>query len=185
MLFPIFPLFGMIFACPQMWIIICQAATSAWHISCSKDRKSGWRRVSRCCRYLELSQFTQTPPPSWWPGGHTDTGHILLWHIFMCDTNLLVKHLYMWPPTCEPWPGLAVMSGVLPLVPGSPWLLDNLCPCCRRPADTPRLLGCLHSVCSPCLNKVNNSQQPLYCKLTISTVYLLPNPFCKPMLSIW
>ena len=76
-----------------MWIIIRQAATSAWHISCSKDRKSGWRIVSR---YLEFSQFTQTPPPSWWSGGHSDTGHILLWHIFMCDTNLLVTHLYMW-----------------------------------------------------------------------------------------
>jgi len=48
------------------------------------------------------------------------------------------------------------MSGVLPLIPRpmSPWRLENLCPCCRRHAETPRLLSCLHSVCTPCLNKV-------------------------------
>ena len=58
------------------------------------------------------------------------------------------------------------MSGVLPLVPRplSPCsLLETTCPSCRRPSVSPRLLGCLHTVCTPCLNKVRSSLPSLLC----------------------
>ena len=66
------------------------------------------------------------------------------------------------------------MSGVLPLLPRplSPCNLESTCPSCRRPSISPRLLGCLHSVCTPCLNKVRSSS-------------LLPTflPWCKQNIS--
>jgi len=50
------------------------------------------------------------------------------------------------------------MSGAIPLVPRplSPWKQDQKCPCCGKWLESPRLLGCLHLVCTPCLNKVEN-----------------------------
>ena len=49
-----------------------------------------------------------------------------------------------------------IMSGSIPLLPRpmSGWQQDQNCPCCRKVAVSPRLLGCLHSVCTPCMNKV-------------------------------
>ena len=48
------------------------------------------------------------------------------------------------------------MSGALPLLsrPLSSGKQDQTCPCCKKHSENPRLLGCLHSVCTPCLNKV-------------------------------
>ena len=49
------------------------------------------------------------------------------------------------------------MSGVLPLLPRAWTLETSSCPSCRRPPTSPRLLSCLHSICTPCLNKVSLS----------------------------
>jgi len=38
--------------------------------------------------------------------------------------------------------------------PLTPLHSEGVCPCCRRKQDRPRLLGCLHTVCTPCLNQV-------------------------------
>jgi len=38
--------------------------------------------------------------------------------------------------------------------PLTPSHLEGVCPCCRRKQERPRLLGCLHTVCTPCLNQV-------------------------------
>eukprot|EP00092_Neocalanus_flemingeri_P008499 GFUD01009156.1.p1 GENE.GFUD01009156.1~~GFUD01009156.1.p1 ORF type:complete len:451 (+),score=101.13 GFUD01009156.1:407-1759(+) len=74
------------------------------------------------------------------------------------------------------------MSGALPLLPRpmSPWSQGQNCPCCRKPAESPRLLGCLHSVCSPCLNKVENILRILEKKKGIKTLQGTGSPFLPP-----
>jgi len=74
------------------------------------------------------------------------------------------------------------MSGAIPLLsrPLSPWAQDQHCPCCRKPAESPRLLGCLHSVCTPCLNKVENILRTLEKKKGIKSLRGVGSPCLAP-----